>query len=480
MSELNASQLSNLRSIVEIAEDFSKDAGINFTDVTLDKGISVLESGHQPNFLSHSGLWKKMSLLDEHKNIYNFKSKNPITLFGFADYNLCTARLLTQNKLPAYNKLGYEKFGFKIADEDIWKRFDHLKKPDETDWENTINRILSHYKKFTISSDVEIRLTEIIEILEDCYEKAKNFPDINAFFISKICNKLGMDIKFFRYSDLQRKGVFMEQWEEIILNLEQYNNIYNNSIKYHILDIPLCVPDSLPFWYHCTCGAKVKLLLKGEYAAGRCRLCDMEHEIHIDKLPETFGDMSPDAVARNIIFSEGMGTRMFVSGVGGGLSYGRISDDLSKKLGFNLPVTISWKSRDYYAGPAHAVALDQLRKICGINKEDVSTIDINKVIQDKKNFLEKKLRDASETGNKKEIKKYEGEYRNICTSAAIIKAVFTTKPSFVDILVSQGIEKIGQCWHRALQENREEVVFVKDIIYDVEASKIYKKIEEIS
>ncbi|MCX9010522.1 MAG: hypothetical protein OIN66_05300 [Candidatus Methanoperedens sp.] len=472
-------QLSNLRVVYEAVGEFSSEAGIGFSQPRLDKETIILESGHQPNFLPHSGLWKKLFLLDFLRKKLNGQGKRATALFGFADYNLCTARLLTQNKLPAFNKLGCESIGFKISGEDRWKRFDYLEKPDESDWEKEIGRIVSHYKKHPIPPDMQLNLAELIETLEECYRRAKNFPDLNAFFISRICNKLlDLDISFFRYSDLQRKGVFLEEWKRVTCNLEDYNSVYNNSIRSLGLDIPLCQSDSLPFWYHCHCGAKVSLLLKEKRAEGRCRICSREHIMGIEELTKNFGDLSPNAVARNIIFSEGIGTDMFISGSGGGLRYGKISDEISIKLGFCLPVTISWKSRDYYTGPVHAAALHELGKICSISEERIGKEDIGKIMKDKKARLTEMIEKAKENGERSSIKKYEGQYINLGTSLMAINAVYRTTPSFMDVFVSQGARQIIQCWENALRGTDGKRIIVKDVVYG-SGDNIYKKVEEI-
>ncbi|NJD78022.1 MAG: WbqC family protein [Candidatus Methanoperedens sp.] len=480
MHELKESQLLNLEKLLAVSGEFSNEAGIELLHHSIDKKTVVLESGHQPNFIPHAGLWKKMFLLDKLKKSYEYKGIKAVALFGFADYNLCTSKLLTFNKIPAYNKLGYEKFGFKIAEKDVWKRFDYLNKPDKNEWEKIIEKIASHYKRSPALPDAEVRLSELNRILDDCYLKARNLSDMNAFFISKISGKLALDINFFRYSDIQRKGIFIDQWDNIVLNLEKYNYIYNNSIKYHGLDMPLCANDSLPFWHHCLCGAKVQLLNNNGNATGQCRLCAAKYKISMDKLQENFKNMSPNAVARNVIFSEGMGTQIFVSGAGGGLTYGKISDDLCDKLGFNKPVTISWKSRDYYIGPAHTSALNELAKMCRIKKEDLSAADLNQVILDTKNEIKKKCSTARESGDKKEMKKYEGEYKNFGTSVAIIKSIFDTIPSFIDILVSLETEEIKHCWDQAQPDDGKEISIVKDVIYHTEAERMYIKISGIS
>lgn len=475
---LKKSQLSNLEAVFEAVKDFSKDAEVDFLCPPVDRETILLESGHQPNFLPHAGFWKKLFLLDLLRKKFEKQGKKAIALFGFADYNLSTSRLLTQNKLPALNKLGYEKVGFKI--DNVWKRFDCIQKPEETEWKKEIEKIANHYKKYSTSQNTKLNLTELIKILEESYRYAKNFPDLNAFFISRVCNKLfNLGINFFRYSDLQRKRVFLEEWKNIILNIRKYNSIYNNTVNNLNIDIPLCDSDSLPFWYHCSCGAKVNLLLNERHGTGKCRLCSKDHVIDIYQLEEKFEDMSPNGVSRNVIFSEGMGTHIFISGSGGSLVYGKISEAISKELGFCLPCTVSWKSGDYYIGHAHAAALLELGRICGI-AEDITHENIDKIIKDKKNRLAAMAAEAKEKGEKEEVKKYEGQYKNMGTSIAIIKAIFNTTPSFIDILVCQGFKKTLERWEHALMYAGEKII-VKDVVYGNEdVVDIYKKLEELS
>ncbi|MCX9012673.1 MAG: hypothetical protein OIN66_16330 [Candidatus Methanoperedens sp.] len=484
MPELSESQLSNLESIIEASGEFSREAGVEFESPPLDNETVVIESGHQPNFLPHAGLFKKAFLTHVLKKRVDGGGKRAVALFGFPDYNLCTAKLLTQNRFPEFGKLGYEKIGFKIIEKDIWRRFDYLARPSKDEWERTIAKICSHYKKYPVSGDVKLRLSEVIELLEDCYKRAGNFPDINAFFISKLCNRIGIEACFFRYSDIQKKGVFIEQWKGIISGIERYNSIYNSSIERHKLDIPGCAADSLPFWYHCKCGAKVALLYDQGFAQGICRVCAEAYELDLGELEKAFRDMSPNAVARNIIFSEGMGTRIFVQGTGGSLIYGMISDDIARELGLNLPATVSWKSRDYYTGPAHEAALGSLARACRIKKEDILTEDLNRTIKDTKNEFEKRAAGAKEKGRRDEINQYEGDGRNLCTSVEITRAIFAATPSFVDILVSQGVGKVEECWAKALDEALnepgKEQVMTRDIIYDDRAFTILRKVERIN
>ncbi len=103
--ELNEKQIFNVEKIKNLSPTFHKDAGIPFPEKEIDSRSIVLESGHQPNYLPYPGTYKKAFLLD----FLRKKTDNSIALFGFADYNLCTAPILYSNKIPALTKDGCVK-----------------------------------------------------------------------------------------------------------------------------------------------------------------------------------------------------------------------------------------------------------------------------------------------------------------------------------------------------------------------------------
>ncbi|MEA3255820.1 MAG: hypothetical protein U9Q22_08310, partial [Candidatus Altiarchaeota archaeon] len=61
---LNRRQLENISRVMELSAKFHREAGIplpEFSEVNPES--LILESGHQPNFLPHSGTFKKLFLL---------------------------------------------------------------------------------------------------------------------------------------------------------------------------------------------------------------------------------------------------------------------------------------------------------------------------------------------------------------------------------------------------------------------------------
>ena len=489
--ELNSGQIENIKKITEISDRFHKEAGISDLDhlhSEINEKTLILESGHQPNFLPHPGTWKKPFLLNFFGNRLNESGKNSMSFFGFADYNISTARILSQNRIPALTKTGSEKIGFKISEKDKWKSFEIIGKPSEQEFEKEIEKIKTRYRNHLqmvkISSpEFESNLREIEEIMWESYKKAKNLADINAFIFSKVCNDLlRLDITFFRYSDLQKEKIFISEWKKIISNLKLYNKIHNWLVKEkNIKGIHLVEENSLPFWYHCTCGGKVPLYVPSNVCTGKCISCNKDYEFSTDDIEKNFPDMCATAISRNLVFSEGLGTALFISGSGGGLRYGQISNEISREINFNLPKTLAWQSRDYYLGISHLAAINELIRILETDTESIADKEqLDLKIKNKKEDLLKKIKESE--NDKKSLQKYKGQLTNLNTQLGIVKGVFSFTPSFIDQFLSLGNEKILNSWNKALEnieikKHQDFYIIQKDIIQDNNAQEIYQNLK---
>ena len=105
--ELTLKQQQNIQKINMLSKIFFSRAKIDGKYNTDTGGQAiVLESGHQPNFFPYSGIWKKAFLLSWFQKQLERKGKNAIAYFGFADQNLSTAKILTKNHIPYWNKKG--------------------------------------------------------------------------------------------------------------------------------------------------------------------------------------------------------------------------------------------------------------------------------------------------------------------------------------------------------------------------------------
>lgn len=477
---LNSKQLGNLAKLMQISKAFHEDARIRFKEYRLTDKMIVLESGHQPNFLPHSGVWKKVFLLDFIKRKLIEDGENAIALFGFADQNLSTASLLYANHIPALNKNGSEKIGFKLKESDEWKCFNCIEKPSIESWREEMSRVEQFYienaRKLNVdSSEIKERLNKISELMWKSYDLGRNFADVNAYFISKVCTEVfDLDVLFFRYSDVQRERIFVDEWRKIILNLNVYNNVYNEVIFEKKLDIAQVQLDHFPFWYHCDCGGKVDLSMVNSHCSGTCPVCEREYILKFDiefrDLDKYFDRMSLSAVARNIIFSEGLGTALFISGAGGGLRYGLISNELARKLKFHLPVTLAWISRDYYLGLSHRGALQELMHTFELKIEDVLNSKLNEKINSYRDVLHRKIEELEGKEEKKVIQKYRGRYINSATQVNIVKKTFSVVPSMLDLFVNIDSKAILESWGNAV-ENAE--VEVEERMYKLKGDVLY-------
>ncbi|WP_456487768.1 hypothetical protein [Candidatus Alkanophaga liquidiphilum] len=500
---LKSYQVKNVKRIKEVAEKFHKDVGTYecvkhvLKSGVVAKDVLVLETGHQPNFMPYAGVWRKAFLLDFLAKKIAEGGRACVAIFGFADYNLCTAKWIYQNRIPSATKDGFETIGFKISGKDRWKRFDCISKPSEDEWASALERITAVYKKCCDDESIK-NLEAVKELLWRCYESAKSFSDVNAFFLSKVCNELwGLEVLFFRYSDVQRAGIFVEEWEKIISQLSKFNELHDEIVREKGLeDIGYCGRNSVPFWYHCSCGGKVPLFMDSPpLAYGECPVCGEMYELNLESLKELFGSMSPNAITRNLVFSEGLGVALFISGAGGGLRYGLVSDGISKELGFNVPVTLMWRGRDYYLGAAHRAALNGLMKAFGLNPDDFLDEDtlILKAAR-KREMLASEIRSLEdelrvEGGGKsavvKKLKRCRGQYISTDTQTKVAGKVFSLIPSILDVFVSVGVKSVPKRWEAALSESIEVSAdefysIEKDVVYgDDSVPLIYRSVQRL-
>jgi len=465
-------QIRDLKKIVELARDFHRMAEIPTKNWKISENTVVLESGHQPNFLPYAGVWRKVFLLDYFCSKLKEFGRDSLPVFGFFDFNLCTAKWLFQNKVPAANKEGFVTIGFRRSSGvNMWKRFNSIDKPSEEEWEREVQKIYNIYKK-----DKENRenLEIIIEEMWKSYELGNALSDVNAILFSRLCVLLGLNVLFFRYSDVQRAKVFIEEWKKVLSRLEDFNRLHNEVVeKKGLHDVGFVEPNSAPFWYHCECGGKVQMFLTNSFYSGECPVCGEKYRI--ESIEEEFENLSPRAVMRNVVFSEGLRTSLFVSGAGGGLRYGTVSNEISFRLGFNVPITVVWLGKDYHLGVAHRSLVREITKAFDMDLEDLTSEEraISKLAAKRR-----QLAKAVGSGDVKSEQKYLGQYRYSDTQLRIAESAFAVTPSILDILVSSGFDGVVDAWRKAMAgveiKEGEFYRIERDVVYgDERLPKLY-------
>jgi len=479
---LTSNQQENLLRIIELSRAFHSDAGLYFKDPgSPGKKAIVLESGHQPNFLPYPGVWKKAFLLDRIAGELRDLGEEVIPLFGFADQNLSTASVLYRNHILAFRKNGSCRIGFKL-DKSHFTRFDCVDKPSKDRWNQELSSIRDFYgtnsrKLKEDNPELVTRIDAIIDIMDRCYQRAHNFPELNALIFSRVCHDLlGSRILFFFYSDLQREGLFSEEWNRLIDLLEPYTTLYNRVITEKNIGLHPLSKNQLPFWYHCSCNGKVTLELNEEGdAVGTCETCGNPIRLPVKgnggDLSRWLPWMSLSAVARNIIFSEGLGTKLFISGAGGGLQYGQVATEISRSLRFHTPITLAWISRDYFLGLAQRIGLQELLRTYQISSPDLTGSNLQEKIQNFQDNLRTTIDMLESAGrDPRDVQRCRSRFLNSKIDLEIVQQIFTTMPSMLDILIQFPGQYISQVWETALldptlEEQQGMMMIKNDVVY---------------
>lgn len=460
-------QAENVRKLLAASSVFYRDAGMHFPEAaSVNPATAVLESGHQPNFLPYPGIFKKVFSLQALATAAENRNIPAIGFFGFADQNLSTAPLLHSNRVPSVTRDGFEKIGFKISETDRWNRFCCVEKPPRDIWDAKMGRLKDFYIRSIQSTpgmreEVPRRADQIFDLFDESYRRAKNFADLNAFLFAAICRQfLGLgQVFFFRYSDVQKGQIFVEEAKRIVLQRKQYIEIHNRvAMNNPAIGISPLSSDHIPFWYHCTCGRKLELT-EGNPSVWRasCNACGMEYSFDMDPgaaaIEPIYERLGFSAISRNLIFSEGLGVAIFVSGTGGSLRYGTLSGGIGREIGFHTPATLAWGGRDYYLGPQQVNALMALKQVFSLKDVDFMDTGLEHTIVSHLKGLSNDLLDLGpDPGNKETRKKLAGKLAQARTQIGITTRLFSINPSILDLLVSVDQDALRSVWQETMEK----------------------------
>ncbi len=471
----------NIKLIEKISGNFHREARIKPVKPKINDDALVIETGHQPLFLPFSGIWRKAYLADHLRRLADGRRDSVISVFGFMDHDTSSSKLLYQNKVPKMNKAGHRNIGLKRPENsDIWKRFNAMEKPEPDVWEKVIDELLEIY------SDNK-NVYPIAEELWKSYELSENLADVNAIFFARICHAMGIETMFFRCSDVQNEMIFLEVWETICRNLDRFVESHNKAIEMlYFEDLERMKSNDLPFWYHCTCGGKAQLSNAGTYV-GKCRCCGEMYEFEcVEDILKEFKHLSPKAIMRNIIFYEGLRTDIFVSGSGGSLRYGRISNIVSREFDFSIPLTLYWVGNDIYTGHAHVQALKSLKNEFKIEESQFfEREEILEKIREKRMTLYENVKNSMD--NEKKAKKFLNQYKQTHNVVKAVSNIFLINPSLVDVVANCGIDSIKKVWEKSLEDSEitamndgEFYGITRDIIYETEEElRLYQILQNL-
>ena len=343
----------------------------------------LLLSAHQPNLMPYSGVIKKLTLMEAVKRRLETLYSTPvISLYSISDETF-PDRWVKTAQLP---DLTIRKGRLDLSNPEIKKNSHHrltgygkyptrissIPKPSPkilSTWKENIRnwiydtlksvRRFAHRKGYQIADegteDLFRNTREFFEILDESYEQARNYVDLNAFVLSKIVNgPFGYSTLFVRYSESQH--ILKDEISFLLFNYQDYFGALKEAksrVRGTIIELKLA-----PFWYHCTCGGLANLLVQDleypGYYGGECTNCEADYTFNFSDIISENGSFFSNISLRSIPFlltySEGLRPDLFVGGMGGLRDYYPEAKMVADRLKAELPLIGIWNSHDLYAG----------------------------------------------------------------------------------------------------------------------------------
>lgn len=392
----------NRKKIITAAENFHQRAG-TLTD-SLKEEIEQLDasenhffllSSHQPNLMPYSGVIRKIVLLEAVKRKIETLTASPVIALhlisneSFPDRWTKTTQLpdITSKKgrldisnpdikkKPHYRLTGYGNYAIRISA--IPKPSKEILSLWKEKIKNWLDRSLKPGKRLARKTGYEIynqqldklrsNEEEFTQILDEAYERARSYADLNSFMLSKIVNeKWGNRTLFAYYSDTTQ--VFKEETLSILNDYETYWKALKEAkeqIRGEKLSERLA-----PFWYHCKCGGMANMLIKdNENNAsyqGKCTNCNRTYQFNtsniISENSDFFNNVSLRAIPYFLIRAKSLALDFYAGGTGGLKAYYPETKIVAEKLEINWPIIGIWNTYDHYAGIGQLFAFLTLKQ----------------------------------------------------------------------------------------------------------------------
>lgn len=355
-----------------------------------DGSCLLLMTAHQPNLFAYSGVLRKATLNRVLAERLSERLGLPVvSFFGVADHDFTDDRWVRSALLPDVERRG-GVFELRV---DLPPRIMLSKSPKLSKrvlddlhcklraW---LNRQVSSLDRLCKSLGVECNpksfgLVKNLEgfwgVVEDAYAKAGTYSDFNAFVMSKIVNDVwGYDTVFARFSECQR--IFEKEFCFLLSHFDDYSR--------HVKEATLSLSGdgrgvygqeylTVPFWYHCDCGSKARLMaeLESESLVGRgaCLACGKEYKVDFfsrknPRISSFLDRISTRSLTMPLVFFDGLDVCCYVGGVGG-QEYLQEAKYVSDHLGMSFPPVVIWRPIDAYFGGGQLNALMRFRMLSG-------------------------------------------------------------------------------------------------------------------
>jgi hypothetical protein len=497
------------------AETFHKDCGTltasvqrRIEDLRNGTGL-VLMTAHQPNLFAYAGVLRKATLNFVLARELEEMLKVPVvSFFGIADQDFTDDRWVKSCELPAVQKSGgVLSIEAKLPEKLMLNKVAKPSRALLSEWKSEIETWLNEaidstgrlcrklglqetYSSSTVSTLHE-NFASFWKITEDCWKRSKTYSDFNGFFMSSIVNGAWKyDTVFARFSECQQ--AFADDFCLLLSRFKDYSRLLREAkeMSQGVVTeggVSDQEPYLVPFWYHCSCGSKARLLLEEKngslFGSGKCVRCQEQHELNLGHkdnpdILSVASQISARAIPMGLVFFNGLRPSCYVGGAAG-RTYLIETEHVAKGLGVPFPPAVIWRPHDSYLGVGQTEALLELKRMCkDLGVEDGSSArelleakvsDIRRrhdELEESKKKLLDKLKDRSgDLELKQEIKRISTSQSEIIKSSDFsvvshelkilenISIVLGLIPSIIDYAVNVGLKDTSNQWQQYLREN---------------------------
>ena len=459
--------------------------GVNDSIGLLDDPSSkILVSIHQPNLFAYGGVYKKIILLETLRSMAESRSPDAklINLFLIVDHDFLEDVWIRMAQLPSIrHKSGILEIRTPVSNSKRWQMVCNSAPPPENildSWKRQVKLWIRNGSTRSFDKSILLRnFDHLWSEVEDAFARSKSYADFNAFFQSKVVNKVwGYKTLFVRLSEIS--PVFNKGFEFLLSNYDRYSTAVENAERYFIQhNISTGVSSTAylnaPVWIHCKCGskasAKVLKMDRGIMIRGKCMLCKSDLRIGFENTKELrFSEdvvqkVSPRAIPILLLLSRELGIGCYASGTGGSVGYSIVGSLIFDELSINIPITVVWPSEDRYIGFGQSEALETVQMksevevvnyLQKLRAEDLNRgKEIRPLLMERNRLIEEGQPIEGVLSRLFTVKEQQRKIHSMIKVVEKVKNSLQLKPCFLDYGINFGIKGIELQWRQNLIEN---------------------------
>jgi hypothetical protein len=474
----------------------------------------VLMTAHQPNLFAYGGVLRKATLTHVLAKKLSEKLGVPVVcFFGVADQDFSADRWVRSALLPDVEKRdGLVEIRFDMPGKMMLNRVGKPPKKVLDNWENVIKSWIGRQTSIIErecqvfnqdfagkESDLHRNFEVFWELVQEAYKRSETYADFNSFVMSGIVNKAWeYDTLFSRFSECQR--IFEKEFCFLLSHFEDYHSCLKEILDTSNLEKGVFGQEyeTIPFWYHCSCGSKARLVTEQKGASvfgrGSCLRCGEEYVIDFQskngfQISEVISNISARSLSMPLIFFPGLGVSCYVGGVGG-MEYLTQARNVAERLKLIFSPVVVWRPKDVYNGIGQLSALISFKRLSGTSdlnqypKVDTEFSDKiaevekilkdlelqkPKVIADFKITKEERINALKDLARKQNEVRKKTDYPVLIRNHKLLKnvaAVVNLHPCIVDYAVNIGLKQTSEQWVTFLERNN-------DLLSDINLETIF-------